>query len=97
LISKPDFAAKLFNAPEATIDMDKLTIAGHSFGAITALSAAVQNLAKAAIIFDPWYLLTHREIDRNKFFLDQNSPKTLIIRTERFHDELASDIGDYYS
>jgi predicted esterase len=97
MISEPDFAEKLFDTPGASLDLNSLTVAGHSFGAITALSVAVKKLVKAAIIFDPWYLLTHREIDDKKFFLDKDGPHTLIIRTERFHDEIAVDVGDYYS
>ena len=42
--------------------MDKLTVAGHSFGGITALQLAVNKKVKAAVCLDPWYLPVHQKI-----------------------------------
>jgi len=71
--------------------MHELVISGHSFGGITALQLAKQDIPnlKAVISLDPWYLPVFPLAETGKYGLDAKSPHALNIMSERFPAEMA--------
>jgi pimeloyl-ACP methyl ester carboxylesterase len=57
-ISKPNFLQKKLNFPDnIKLNLDKLIVAGHSFGGVTAIGASeYDKRVKACLTLDPWLL-----------------------------------------
>jgi hypothetical protein len=74
-------------------------MAGHSFGAITAISHGIEtNLkkrVKAIIGLDTWLFPIHDRIKKEKnCCLDATSAPTLLINTSHFPTEMDADCGN---
>lgn len=53
------------------LDLDKLTLAGHSFGAMTAIATAkLDARVRACITLDPWLYVYHEDIMKGEFGLN---------------------------
>ncbi len=66
------------------ITSDKVVVAGHSFGAITALKTSlIDGRIKAGLIFDPWLYVSSEIIDEGSFVMERPFITTL---TEHFVD-----------
>lgn len=68
------------------LDLDKLSVGGHSFGAMTGIAVANEDeRAKASFGLDPWIWTNVEEIDEGKFTVDK--PNCYII-SESFPAEV---------
>ena len=67
------------------LDFDRLTVAGHSFGGITALKVAANNKdVKAVIAMDPWYFSGSEKLEneeKDAFCFAKTDPKALVVYT----------------
>ena len=78
VLKQKNIGKTLFNKESVKIDMDKLTVGGHSFGGITALEVAKKHKIGACIAQDPWFWPFHEGIlqptEKNLYCLDSSSP-----------------------
>ncbi len=63
--------SKLFGTNMSVrIDMDKLVLAGHSFGGSTMIETANQlsesDQPHAVLLLDPWYFPVHEQVESGK-------------------------------
>lgn len=71
------------------MDVSKLIMAGHSFGAMTAISVAQKDSRIAACVtLDPWLYVYEKEIMENNYGL--NIP-FFVTTSEHFHPYLEFD------
>ena len=70
------------------LDFDKLTVAGHSFGGMTALKVAENNqYVKAVLALDPWYFFGHEKLEseaKDAFCFSKSDAKSLVVYTSTF-------------
>lgn len=72
-ISDPKFCQQVLGfGPEVSLDLDKLIMAGHSFGGMTAIDVALHDeRVKAIWTFDPWLWCIHEDITQKKVKIKQ--------------------------
>ena len=93
-MEKPSFVRTLFGKLGVTLDIERLVIAGHSFGGITALQMGIDQKSAAVVSLDPWYAPVQKNIlKENNYYLDHGSPPTLIIHTTKFPEAREKFMG----
>ena len=66
------------------VDTQRIAVAGHSFGGITAAGVTyLDKRVKACLTFDPWYFIYEKDILQGKFKL--NVP-LIMVNSEHFGD-----------
>ena len=60
---EPDF---IF--PSLTLDLERIVVAGHSFGGITSIESGLINKKVSGVIaLDPWFLPVHKQVEEKKY------------------------------
>ena len=83
---KENFLNKeLFFETNPELDMDKLIVAGHSFGGATAIKTGLKDRrVKCVLTMDPWFLPIKKTIENPQFKGFGKDFKFLIINSEDF-------------
>jgi len=57
-----------FIVPGIEVDLDKIIVAGHSFGAITAIHSSLSEYRIAGVIsLDPWFFPVHKQVEKRRY------------------------------
>ena len=80
--------SRLGFSAQATLDLSKIIVGGHSFGGVTAMVVAERDSrVSACCTLDPWLWAVNDQIDANKFSL--TCPQVHVV-TESFEPAIAS-------